>query len=984
MKLKRLLTLVLTLLAVCCLSFACGDNGNGGNNAKTDDQGLIYTLNDNQDGYIVSAGKLVDFDLEDELFDIYIPAEFDGLPVLEIKDSAFKGQINVTYIDIPDSIEKIGVDAFDRCLALEYSEHDGAKYLGNGDNPYMVLATYKDAKAEYNVHNDTKIILDKAFAGNEDIKKINLPNGLMAIGEQAFSGCSKLTEITLPGSLSVIADSTFNGAGLKTVTLLDGIERIEAQAFNGCTSLTNISIPDSVYFVGDNAFNRCSKLSFNTENGLNYLGNSSNKYVILFKADKTLTNCTVNDNTKIIYKEAFMDCTKLTSVTLPAEGVISIGDSAFKNCQSLTSVVLPNYLESIGNEVFANCNFLYSVEMGEVNVDYGTTVGKNLFDGCNRLADVWDYSEILTEDAIGKCSIINLYSDENGYGEINTDDEGFVTYDYDGEVYLLNYLGSEIEVYIPDGVTIINQYAFQFSTADSNTANDGIANIEVIYIADSVTTIGKSAFTALPSLYAVLTGESVETIEDFAFNGCENLLTVYLGENVEKIEDSAFFGCYRLVEVINTSDLSVKAGKDNNGYVGYYAIHVTDNPDECGELIFDGYNGFVLYATDLEYGPYYLVNYLGTESEIVVPEDVTVINQYAFLNNTTITDVVITEWTEEIGNDAFFGCTSLKSIELPFVGAKANATEASEETLFGYIFGSISFESATSVQQSYSGGDSVTYFIPSSLENVTVNGDILYGAFYNCKNLKTVTIGENVTSIGDNAFYGCTGIKEVIYNNQEVENTWEVKNFANEYSNPLRFGGTLTVNGTTLTEVVINNDVNAYAYYMCAWLTKVTFTENVYYVGKSAFEYCTALDTVEFLGDINYWAQIEFVNYASNPFAYADTLLVNGAVTTNVKIIVPDDEYVGNDISAYAFYKCNWLNEIEINDSITEIGTYAFAHCASLEFVTVGTSVNSIGDFAFFNAVNMLDVYNYSSLELVQGSRDFGYIAYYAEYVGNN
>ncbi|MBR6060782.1 MAG: InlB B-repeat-containing protein, partial [Spirochaetales bacterium] len=125
----------------------------------------------------------------------------------------------------------------------------------------------------------------------------------------------------------------------------------------------------------------------------------------------------------------------------------------------------------------------------------------------------------------------------------------------------------------------------------------------------------------------------------------------------------------------------------------------------------------------------------------------------------SIKSVTIPDSVTSIDYGTLRGFGGLESLTIPFVGGSADATEASSSTLFGYIFGSNSYDGGTQIQQYYGtyGFSYCTYYISSSLKNITVTGgSILYGAFQNCSGLTDLTIGDNVTNIGYNVLTGCS------------------------------------------------------------------------------------------------------------------------------------------------------------------------------------------------------------------------------------
>ena len=125
---------------------------------------------------------------------------------------------------------------------------------------------------------------------------------------------------------------------------------------------------------------------------------------------------------------------------------------------------------------------------------------------------------------------------------------------------------------------------------------------------------------------------------------------------------------------------------------------------------------------------------------------VTSIASNAFTDCINVKNIIIPDTVENIGSGAFAGCSSLESITIPFVGAKAGVTSSNTyQYPFGYIFGTSRYNGGVATEQYYYGSStssttSTTYYIPSSLKSVTVTGgNILLGAFENCKNLTSVT-----------------------------------------------------------------------------------------------------------------------------------------------------------------------------------------------------------------------------------------------------
>ncbi len=171
---------------------------------ETDSQGVEYTLSDDGTYYIVS-------DCGENATEVVIPAKFDGLPVKEIGDWAFRSCGNLTSIEIPNSVTRIGKFAFSDCLSLT---------------------------------------------------TIEIPDSVTSIGEAAFSFCLSLTSIEIPDSVTSIGGSTFQFCdSLTSINIPNSVTSIGHSAFYNCTSLTTIEIPDSVTSIGDEAFYDCDSLT---------------------------------------------------------------------------------------------------------------------------------------------------------------------------------------------------------------------------------------------------------------------------------------------------------------------------------------------------------------------------------------------------------------------------------------------------------------------------------------------------------------------------------------------------------------------------------------------------------------------------------------------------------------------------------------------------------------------------------------------------
>ena len=334
-----------------------------------------------------------------------------------ILDKAFWECKNLTNLTIPDSIIFIGscwgYSPFYECDSLIYNEYGNGLYLGNADNPYVVIVQEYDLTIpSMAINNKTKVISVNAFKNYTNLTSITIPDSVTYIGDYAFSGCSSLTSITIPDSVTYIGEDAFYScSSLTSITIPDSVTYIGDYAFGGCSSLTSITIPDSVTYIGDYAFGGCN----------------------------SLTSITIPDSVTYIGEDALEDCNSLTSITIP-DSVTSIGSGAFRGCSSLESVVIPDSVTDIGGIAFYDCSSLKSVTIP----DSVTDIRVETFYGCSNLTSVTIPDGVTSIDyqAFNGCSsltTVNYKGTQEQWGQINIDSGNSnltgatINYNYSGE-----------------------------------------------------------------------------------------------------------------------------------------------------------------------------------------------------------------------------------------------------------------------------------------------------------------------------------------------------------------------------------------------------------------------------------------------------------------------------------------------------------------------------------------------------------------------
>ena len=377
-------------------------------------------------------------------------------------------------------------------------------------------------------------------------------------------------------------------------------------------------------------------------------------------------------------------------------------------------------------------------------------------------------------------------------------------------------ISSVANVIIPDSVTNIGSHAFYFCTGLTNvTIGSGVTSIgdyafyfcsglDNMNIPDSVTSIGECAFYYCMGLTDVTIGNGVTSIGQDAFYHCARLTDVTIPDGVTSIGSYAFYFCNSVTNVMIGSGVTS---------LGSYAFifctslsAITVNASNSAYCSADG----VLFDKNQTT----LIQWPGNKAGIcIIPNSVTGIAGCAFYYCSGLTNVMIGSGVTSIGSYAFYGCTSLSAITV-------NASNSAYCSVDGVLFN----QSRTILIQ-YPFGKAGSYAMP---DGVTSIGD---SAFFFCTGLVNINMPDSVTSIGNNAFYYCTG----------------------------------------LTNVVIGNGVTSIgdsAFYNCVNLTCVTIPDSVTSIKNSAFNFCYSLTAIYFKGnapglggDVFYGANSSLVAY---------------------------------------------------------------------------------------------------------------------------
>ncbi len=436
---------------------------------------------------------------------------------------------------------------------------------------------------------------------------------------------------------------------------------------------------------------------------------------------------------------------------------------------------------------------------------------------------------------------------------------------------ITSYTGTDTELTIPNTVTTIGKDAFS-----------GCETLEKLTIPDSVKVIDYAAFEDCINLKKVTIPESVKTIGSSAFSGCVNLDTINIPSKMSSIGSAAFARC------TNLNTIQIASGNMN------YKID-------------DG----VLYSRDGKT----LVQYLAgrTLSTYNMPDSVKKIEEYAFWGADLLTNVAVSKGVKEIPEYAFDNCNGLTTVTLP----------ASVESLMAYSFG-------------------------------------------DCVNLKSIVIPDSVGYIDENAF-ACSGNVKIELTDKPVasdENTESsdtssslVGDASGVSDNAVdSLSGTantaeLTQVQTSITEETVLPGELASGRIL-GGTVMMMMPSNVYVKGF-------AIDDAETEDSLA-------SNGGNTTFSDAEFDTISGVLAhyggTDSDVNIPNGV---NEIGNRLFYKNEGLKSAALPETVNEIGDFAFAR-SGLESIQIPSSVDYVGYAAFYHCNNLSNVTIPSSVQLIE------------------
>lgn len=807
----------------------------------------------------------------------------------------------------------------------------------------------------------------------KNIKRIEVPNRVEYIEVGSFNGLGYVEEMKLPFVGTKRGNHNFDGNlgadGYKSAFLsifgygsvlmgreVSSLNTLGFYSFDYKTTYINQTQGNTViqsptitlgYQGNTNGFDGAGTTLWVTDNSTS--SDATYLYMPYY-----LSSVEITDEVYVAPR-AFYNMTVLKDVTISYNNdpnftnkftdALTMGEYVFYQCYNLHTAILPSNCGTIGTGCFANCTRLggAAVELNgnPINDSNGNQIKGKLIlpEGLNEIS----------ESLFANCASLS-------------------------------------EVTLPKGITAIRSKAFldciNLSVIKSSSV-DASNNPGVITLPQTVTSIGTQAFRNCKAFTNFSVPVNVTSIGSMAFNGCSKLASITLPFIGSKAGNSnskeALFG-YIFGEYSELAD-----GTNDGALSSAYQVvqNETGDPNESDTT--KKHSFFI---------PETLINVTILNETVVAPG--------AFMNCSKIQNIRIMssqaagtkDTVTTIAEGAMYGCSSLKEVSLPFVGASDSVSNGQ----LGYIFGKNLFSNTEQVK--IINEPNKYWYIPSGLKTVTLNHQTVLTtySFYNTFMVENVIISKATQEAQRNVFYGCKNLTTLeipfvgkqrgidVGSSNSNKNNYGYYSDGNDYwwedlavrnsmvwlfapmgsygqevdgyyehcyiSGSWRYSSYSASIPNSLSTITITNDsaIPSYAFRAFTKLNTIEIQDTIVSDNKGlvlidggCMTGCSSLNTlvVPFIG-------ADYNNNSQNNYTHTIGWYFGTTAYSN--------SYVASQ-SGYVYYIPKSLTRINITGLISSVPAYAFANMTSLSSVAIpNATITTIGDYSFYCDNNLTTI----------------------------
>ena len=880
----------------------------------------------------------------------------------KISDCCFRSSSSLKSITIPASVEEIGSSILDYCSSLEIITFNATNVPDEFYNKY-----YYSGYPLYtiNIGAGVKTIGKNAFANNRHLVNLNISSDVtdLTIGQGAFYNSDAIENLTLPKGVTTIGKEAFRYIdSLRTITIANGsqLQTVDEYAFadnsklqsielekaamltaipNGmlynCTSLPTITLPDAVQTVGSGAFNYTSSLtelicgkgllSFSTDGSLFGYYNEKLQKIVLPGANYPFTAGHYLHGDIVLYVHPdLVDVYRSTNYTKNYR-IMPIGQQTDYAVSTSAGGQLQSQLAEDKAQFTQSLTITGPLNGTDINYLHSSFPNLQVLNLKNaRIVAGGDKYNRWNVEQNGNATAVS-------WDSWNTED------DVVGH-YMFQNMPSLQSLSLPESTTKIGEFA----CAQNSRTNMRLTHIDV---PSTVTEIGRDAFY-YTGITEITIPSGVTRIERETFHDCRMLQRAVLPDGITFIGHSAFENCYEL------EDVNIPARVEIIEDDAFYNNNKRNTP-------------------------------------LVIPNTCTTIGNYAFRYNKLLPSVTFGNSLQTIGSFAFADCYLIEQAVLP-------------ETVTR--IGDRAFYNCDSLR---------TFTFPQNVKKV--EGWVLES----CDALTSVTLAQGTTSIGESAFNGCKQLTTINIAEQSALTTLGNYAFVNTALKAVTLPNSITEMGYTvfqgckqLESINVPTGIDYVPYDFCEdcpKLTSVKMHDGIRVIRHDAFYGCRMLPTVELndnITDIQYNAFRDCDSLVVSQIPTALKKIGNNAFnTTNIKSAsLPEGM---TEWGTGIFANCKKLATVHLPKDIKRITNYMFQYCSALEQIQIPDSVTEIGYAAFDqsgltsvvlpDSLEKLESYAFSSTQLrsfrvpdgIKGNQPGSYVAAWCKhlkeaYLGRN